>query len=148
VAIRFVLPEQESESVAFSYSPVVEAVLSLHVLVAPKHYPLQHAWVRRMRTLDPNLRAEIQAFRFAYVGHFPDFLFPRPDEEFLGFEHELTFLHDLEAETLAFEFLRPVYDHAGEVAPRQDAARARRRARACAALVRPARRGRAWRSRI
>jgi len=112
VAIRFVLPEQESESVAFSYSPAVEAVLSLHVLVAPKHHPLQHAWVRRMRTLDPNLRAEIQAFRFAYVGHFPDFLFPRPDEEFLGFEQELTFLHDLEPETLAFEFLRPVYDHA------------------------------------
>src|SRR5829696_1780795 len=67
VAIRFVVPEQESESVAFSYSPVLEAVLSLHVLVAPKHHPLQHAWVRRMRTLAPNLRAEIQAFRFAYV---------------------------------------------------------------------------------
>jgi hypothetical protein len=74
VATRFVLPEQESESVAFVYSPVVEAVLSLHVLVAPKHHPLQHAWVRRMRKLDPRLRAEIQAFRFAYVGHFPDFL--------------------------------------------------------------------------
>ena len=113
MAIRFVLPEQESESVAFAYSPVVEAVLSLHVLVAPKHHPLQHAWVRRMRKLDPKLRAEIQAFRFAYVGHFPDFLFPRPDEEFLDFEQELAFLHDLEPETLAFEFLRPVYDHAG-----------------------------------
>jgi uncharacterized protein DUF5937 len=99
VAIRFVLPEQESESVAFSYSPVVEAVLSLHVLVAPKHHPLQRAWVRRMRRLDPRLRAEIQAFRFAYVGHFPGFLFPRPDEEFLEFEQELAFLHDLEPET-------------------------------------------------
>jgi hypothetical protein len=113
VAIRFVLPEQESESVAFAYSPVVEAVLSLHVLVAPKHHPLQHAWVRRMRKLDPKLRGEIQAFRFAFVGHFPDFLFPRPDEEFLEFEQELAFLHDLDPETLAFEFLRPVYDHEG-----------------------------------
>jgi hypothetical protein len=113
VAIRFVLPEQESESVAFAYSPVVEAVLSLHVLVAPRHHPLQHAWVRRMRRLDPKLKAEIRAFRFAYVGHFPDFLFPRPDEEFLEFEEELAFLHDLEPETLAFEFLRPVYDHEG-----------------------------------
>jgi DNA-binding transcriptional ArsR family regulator len=71
VAIRFVLPAQESESVAFAYSPVVEAVLSLHVLVAPKHHPLQHAWVRRMRRLDPKLRAEIQAFRFAYAGRWP-----------------------------------------------------------------------------
>lgn len=113
MAIRFVLPEQESESVAFAYSPVVEAVLSLHVLVAPRHHPLQHAWVRRMRRLDPRLKAEIRAFRFAYVGHFPDFLFPRPDEEFLEFDEELAFLHDLEPETLAFEFLRPVYDHRG-----------------------------------
>jgi hypothetical protein len=113
VAIRFVLPEQESESVAFAYSPVVEAVLSLHVLVAPRHHPLQHAWVRRMRRLDPRLKAEIKAFRFAYAGHFPDFLFPRPDEEFLEFEEELAFLHDLEPETLAFEFMRPVYDHTG-----------------------------------
>jgi len=113
VAIRFVLPEQESESVAFAYSPVVEAVLSLHVLVAPRHHPLQHAWVRRMRRLDPKLKAEIKAFRFAYAGHFPDFLFPRADEEFLEFEEELAFLHDLEPDTLAFEFMRPVYDHTG-----------------------------------
>ena len=113
MAIRFVLPEQESESVAFAYSPVVEAVLSLHVLVAPRHHPLQHAWVRRMRRLDPRLKAEVKAFRFAYAGHFPDFLFPRPDEEFLEFEDELAFLHDLEPETLAFEFMRPVYDHTG-----------------------------------
>ena len=50
MAIRFVLPEQESESVAFAYSPVVEAVLSLHVLTEPKHHPLQHPWVRRARS--------------------------------------------------------------------------------------------------
>ena len=30
MAIRFVLPEEETESVAFAYSPVVEVVLSLH----------------------------------------------------------------------------------------------------------------------
>ena len=128
MAIRFVLPEQESESVAFAYSPVVEAVLSLHVLVAPRHHPLQHAWVRRMRKLDPKLKAEIRAFRFAYVGHFPDFLFPRPDEEFLEFDEELAFLHDLEPETLAFEFLRPVYDHEGTWPRDERAPRARGRA--------------------
>jgi DNA-binding transcriptional ArsR family regulator len=113
MAIRFVLPEQEAEAVAFAYSPVVEAVLSLHVLVAPKHHPLQHAWVRRMRALDPALRGEIRAFAFAYRDHFPDFLFPRPDEEFLDFENELARLHELDAETIAFEFLRPMYDHEG-----------------------------------
>jgi hypothetical protein len=36
-----------------------------------------------------------------------------PEEDFLGFEQEVAFLHDLEPETLAFEFLRPVYDHTG-----------------------------------
>jgi DNA-binding transcriptional ArsR family regulator len=113
VAIAFVLPEQESESIALAYSPVVEAVLSLHVLVAPKHHPLQHAWVRRMRAIDPALKAEIRAFRFAYLGHFPDFLFPRPDEEFLGFDDELAYLHELDDQAFAFEFLRPLYDHGG-----------------------------------
>ena len=65
MAIRFVLPEKETESVAFAYSPVVETVLSLHVLVAPKHHPLQHAWVRRMRALDPGdqpLRRAAESF--------------------------------------------------------------------------------------
>ena len=113
MAIRFVLPAEEAESVAFAYSPVVEAVLSLHVLVAPKHHPLQHAWVRRMRVLDSALRAEIRAFAFAYWDHFSDFLFPRPDHEFLDFEDELAQLHELDAETIAFEFLRPMYDHEG-----------------------------------
>lgn len=113
MAIRFALPAEETESVAFAYSPVVEAVLSLHVLVAPKHHPLQHAWVRRMRALDSTLRAEIRAFAFAYLDHFPDFLFPRPDHEFLDFEDELAQLHELDAETIAFEFLRPMYDHEG-----------------------------------
>ena len=114
MAIRFFLPEQADESVAFAYSPVVEAVLSLHVLVEPKHHPLQHAWVRRMRTLDPSLRAEIRAFTFAYANSFPDFVSPRPDRDYLSFEAELEALHDLDPTLLAFEFLRPIWDHEGK----------------------------------
>jgi DNA-binding transcriptional ArsR family regulator len=113
VAIRFFLPEQADESVAFAYSPVVEAVLSLHVLVEPKHHPLQHAWVRRMRALDPALRTEIRAFTFAYANSFPDFVSPRPDHDYLTFEAELDALHDLDPTLLAFEFLRPLWDHEG-----------------------------------
>jgi DNA-binding transcriptional ArsR family regulator len=114
VAIRFFLPEQADESVAFAYSPVVEAVLSLHVLVEPKHHPLQHAWVRRMRTLDPSLRAEIRAFTFAYANSFPDFVSPRPDHDYLSFDDELEAIHELDPTLLAFEFLRPLWDHEGK----------------------------------
>jgi hypothetical protein len=46
VTIVFRLPPSAAERVAFSYSPVLEAVLSLHVLVERKHHPVQHEWVR------------------------------------------------------------------------------------------------------
>ena len=51
VTIVFRLPPAAAERVAFSYSPAMEAVLSLHVLVEPKHHPVQHEWVRAMRRL-------------------------------------------------------------------------------------------------
>jgi len=49
MTIAFRLPPSAAERVAFSYSPAMEAVLSLHVLVEPKHHPVQHEWVRAMR---------------------------------------------------------------------------------------------------
>lgn len=113
MAIRFLLPERESESVAFAYSPLVEAVLSLHVLAAPKHHPLQHAWVRRMQRVEPSLRAGIRAFRFAFETYSPDFVFPSARGEYPTFEEELVRIRALDAESVAFEFLRPLYDHGG-----------------------------------
>jgi DNA-binding transcriptional ArsR family regulator len=113
VAIRFLLPDRESESVAFAYSPLVEAVLSLHVLAAPKHHPLQHGWVRRMQKLDSPLRAAIRDFRFAYERLAPDFVFPSARGEFPTFAEELQRVRGLDGESLAFEFLRPLYDHGG-----------------------------------
>ena len=47
--IRITLPAQPQEHVAFAVSPLLECVLSLHVLLGPKHHALQHGWVRRMR---------------------------------------------------------------------------------------------------
>ena len=49
--IRFHVPTHALERLAFAYSPLLEAVLSLHVLTEPKHHPLQHQWVRQMRAL-------------------------------------------------------------------------------------------------
>ncbi len=42
MAIRFRLEPYDLDRVAFAYSPVLEAILSLHVLTHPKHHPLQH----------------------------------------------------------------------------------------------------------
>jgi hypothetical protein len=68
MAIRFELGEEADGVVAFGYSPLYEAVLSLHVLAEPKHHALQHRWVRAMRALPASLRREIAALAFLYAG--------------------------------------------------------------------------------
>src|SRR3954465_10563409 len=103
-----------AESIAFSYSPLLEAVLSLHVLSQPKHHPLQHSWVRRARSLPPELRREIAAFRFAYHHFVPGFLMPSPASVYPSFEDDLRDLGRLDDSTLALGFLRLLYDHRGE----------------------------------
>jgi len=103
--------------VSFAYSPVFEAALSLHVLARPKHHALQHGWVRRVRRLPVDLRKRVDAFRFAVFTDVPDFLLPSTDGGFLSFEEELERLRALDPELVAFEFLRPLYDHGGERAP-------------------------------
>jgi DNA-binding transcriptional ArsR family regulator len=112
ITFRFV--SDPSESIAFSYSPVVEAVLSLHVLTEPKHHPLQHPWVRRARALPPALRREIAAFSFAYSAFIPEFLMPSPAAGYGDFDEELRELEQLDATTVALGFLRPLWDHRGE----------------------------------
>jgi DNA-binding transcriptional ArsR family regulator len=101
------------ERVSHAYSPLLEAVLSLHVLVEPKHHPLQHAWVRRMRRLPPPLKRAIDDFSFAYRRSIPSLLAPRPDADLREFEEELAALRRLDPATIALEFSRPLYDHGG-----------------------------------
>src|SRR5581483_2453021 len=102
--ITFHLPSTAVERLAFAYSPVLEAVLSLHVLVEPKHHPIQHQWVRQMQHLSPALKREIAAFSFAYRSYFPAFLFPAATGTFTTFESELTHLRTLAQQVLSFEF--------------------------------------------
>jgi DNA-binding transcriptional ArsR family regulator len=113
VAIRFRLPALAVERVSHAYSPLLEAVLSLHVLVEPKHHPLQHPWVRRMRRLPPPLKRAIEDFAFAYGRYIPSLLAPPPDEDLREFEQELDVVRGLEPGTIALEFCRPLYDHGG-----------------------------------
>jgi DNA-binding transcriptional ArsR family regulator len=106
--IRFHLPASAVERVAFAYSPLFEAVLSLHVLVEPKHHPLQHEWVRGMAGLPAGLRREIRAFAFAYRGYVPQVLAPPPFAGFDSFEEELERLAQQPAAAVAFEFTVPL----------------------------------------
>jgi len=117
VGIRFAIPRHADDRIAFAYSPLLEAVLSLHVLTAPKHHPLQHEWVRRMRALPPALKQRIADFGFAYRWSIPDFVAPSAEAEFTDFAQDLALLDQHDAGTLAIEFLRPLYDHEGKRDP-------------------------------
>ncbi|HEY3050387.1 MAG TPA: DUF5937 family protein [Gaiellaceae bacterium] len=112
--IRFALPADDAlDRIAFAYSPLQEAVLSLHVLVAPKHHALQHEWVREMRRLPVALKRRISEFGFAYRWTMPGFVTASPEDVFSDFEQDLRELAGHDSETLALDFLRPLYDHAG-----------------------------------
>ncbi len=111
--IRIKLPTHPAEHVAFACSPLLECVLSLHVLAGPKHHALQHDWVRRMRALDSGLKRRIDAFSFLYRRHLPDFLVPSPLGPAESFDEELARIEALGAELLLEELGRPLYDHGG-----------------------------------
>jgi DNA-binding transcriptional ArsR family regulator len=106
--IRFHLPASAVERLEFAYSPLFEAVLSLHVLVEPKHHPLQHEWVRRMRDLPDRLRRDIHAFAFAYRAYIPEVLAPAPEAPFASFEEELVRFAAQPLPDVAFEFTVPL----------------------------------------
>jgi DNA-binding transcriptional ArsR family regulator len=113
MAIRFHLPANALDRVAFAYSPLLEAALSLHVLVEPKHHPLQHEWVRAMRALKPALRREVGAFSFLYRTTLADVFLPSPSEEYRDFGLEVERLRRLDQRTVAYELTRPLHDHGG-----------------------------------
>jgi DNA-binding transcriptional ArsR family regulator len=103
--------------VAFGYSPLLESVQSLHVLSEPKHHALQHDWVRRMRSLPASLRREISALSFLYRWTLPDCVLPAADTAYEGFDVELSRLRRLRTDIVAFDLLRPIYDHGGRPRP-------------------------------
>jgi DNA-binding transcriptional ArsR family regulator len=108
------LPASELERVSHAYSPLLEAVLSLHVLVEPKHHPLQHPWVREMRALPPALKRSVADFAFVYRHLIPDLFAPSADAGLRTFEEDLAAFLELDAETIALDFSRPMWDHTGK----------------------------------
>jgi DNA-binding transcriptional ArsR family regulator len=111
--IRIALPPHPEEHVALAVSPLLECVLSLHVLLGPKHHALHHDWVRRMRALGPNLRRALDSFGFVYRNQIPDFLGPTPHDAPESFEQELERMRALDPELLLAGLGRPLHDHGG-----------------------------------
>ena len=111
--IRIALPAHPEEHVALAVSPLHECVLSLHVLLGPKHHALHHDWVRRMRALDPALRREIEALGFVYRHQIPDLFIPTPDDAPESFDQELARFRARSPELLLAALGRPLYDHGG-----------------------------------
>jgi DNA-binding transcriptional ArsR family regulator len=113
MAIRFALADDQEAALAFGYSPLLETVLSLHVLVGPKHHALQHEWVRAMRGLRPALRREIAELSFLYRWTLPNCILPSATTGYEDFDDELARLRSLRVDVAAFELVRPLYDHGG-----------------------------------
>jgi DNA-binding transcriptional ArsR family regulator len=111
--IRIRLGTGAEGHVAFSYSPLLECVLSLHVLIAPQRHALLHDWIRRMRSLPPSLRRRIDAFAFLYRWHPPDLLLAGALDEHRAFESEVVALTAHPRELLLEELARPLFDHGG-----------------------------------
>src|SRR2546430_175056 len=99
MTVRFFVPEGASHQVAFGLSPALEAVLSLHVLVEPKHHPLHHEWVRAARRrLPQDMKRLIAGFKFAHINYVPPVLLPPALGELPTFDSELERFRGLGAE--------------------------------------------------
>jgi DNA-binding transcriptional ArsR family regulator len=100
MSVRVSVPEAASTSdCAFVYSPVLEAVLSLSILVQPSHHPLHHEWARATRKLlPPEIKQRVADFRFGHMHHIPAGLLPPRDADFADFDSELARIEALSTE--------------------------------------------------
>ncbi|WP_225094954.1 DUF5937 family protein [Streptomyces sp. CoH27] len=83
--------ETAEEDLAFSLSPLLEAVHSWHVLTRPGHHALHVPWVRRCRRLPAALRRHLREHSFVVADHIPALF------ESLANDHEADFAEQLAA---------------------------------------------------
>lgn len=98
--------------VRFGYSPLAEAVFSLHVLRRPRHHPIQAPWVRRMRALPGPLRSAIRASDRVLGDAPPDAVVDLRDSGPPTFAAELDRIRSLDPATVTAQF--PGADPAAE----------------------------------
>jgi len=109
VSIRVRVPESTAGLVHVAPAPLVETMLSLHVLMHPKEHPLQHPWIRSMRTLSPALKREIRAFWFLYSDITADFMLPERADAPQSFDEALAAFAALPPDRAQYEIARPAF---------------------------------------
>ncbi|QBD76864.1 ArsR family transcriptional regulator [Ktedonosporobacter rubrisoli] len=98
------LDSPQAERLAFSYSPLQEAVRSLQVLAKSKYHPLHLAWVLQIRQQMPvALRAEVSAFGIIFARMIPDIFASSLSlgSDFLPFTEEFRVTQELAAQDYA-----------------------------------------------
>ena len=116
MSIRLRIPESPNGLVHVAPAPLVEAVLSLHVLMYPKEHPLQHPWIREMRSLSPTLKREIRTFGFLYSDITCDFMLPERADAPQAFDDALAVFAALPPERAQYELARPTFFYLEESA--------------------------------
>ena len=109
MSIRVHVPESPAGLVHVAPAPMAEALLSLHVLMHPKEHPLQHPWIRRMRTLSPALKREIRAFAFLYSDITADFMLPERADVAQSFDAALATFASIPPDRARYEIARPAF---------------------------------------
>jgi DNA-binding transcriptional ArsR family regulator len=136
VAIRLTFTDDDPAAIRVGLSPLVEAVLSMHVLLYPKVHAAQHPWIREMRRLPSGLRRELQAFRFLLDDAAPDCVLPPRLDAKVSFDVHLDAIARLDPGLLAYDLARPLFHWTGPAmggAEAMESAEVRERALARAA---------------
>lgn len=93
------------------------------MLMHPKEHPLQHPWIRRMRTLSAALKREIRVFWFLYSEITCDFMLPPRADASQSFEEALAAFAAQPPEWAQYELARPTYFYFEESAGPESLAR-------------------------
>jgi DNA-binding transcriptional ArsR family regulator len=103
------LSPRVEERAELTLSPLVEALLSLHVLRAPEHHPLHHPYVRRMRDWPAPLRRDLARFAFAFQNSPSAVGLPLAGVDRASFADELAVLRQATGEQALAFFARAHY---------------------------------------
>ncbi|MFF3257322.1 DUF5937 family protein [Actinacidiphila glaucinigra] len=115
ITLRFA--ETAEEDIAFSVSPLLEAVHSWHVLTDPGHHALHVPWVRRCRHLPAALRRRMRGHDFVVADYIPALFESRTGDHDADFADQLAAVRGLPPALLAAELARTLVDttrHTGD----------------------------------
>ncbi|MER7468104.1 DUF5937 family protein [Streptomyces sp. NPDC097981] len=102
--------ETAEENLAFSASPLLEAVHSWHVLTGPGHHALHVPWVRKCRRLSAGLRRQLREHGFVVADYIPAFFESRADDHEADFGEQLASVRALPPAQLAAELAQTLLD--------------------------------------